>query len=61
MHAVTFDRLHSTVVPAERETVSDVVRMGVSPLERLTITLFFAKPTGPATFHHDVLAPPDRR
>jgi lysophospholipase L1-like esterase len=51
MRTLTFDRSRSTVVPAGQETVSDAVRMPVSPLERLTITLFFAKPTGPATFH----------
>jgi lysophospholipase L1-like esterase len=51
MRALTFDRSPSTVVPAGREAVSDVVRMRVSPLERLTITLFFAEPTGPVTFH----------
>lgn len=51
MHTLTFDRSLSTAIPAGREAVSDAVRMRVSPLERLTITLFFAKPTGPATFH----------
>jgi lysophospholipase L1-like esterase len=51
MHILTFDRSPSTVVPAGREAVSNVVWMRVSPLERLTITLFFAEPTGPATFH----------
>src|SRR4030095_7378104 len=51
MHILTFERSRSTVVPAGREAVSNVVWMRVSPLERLTITLFFAEPTGPATFH----------
>jgi lysophospholipase L1-like esterase len=51
LHTLAFDRSPSTVVPAGREAVSDVVRMRVSPLERLVITLFFAEPTGPATFH----------
>jgi lysophospholipase L1-like esterase len=50
-HTVTFDRSSSTVVPAGQEAVSDVVPMRVSPLEQLTITLYFAQPTGPATFH----------
>jgi lysophospholipase L1-like esterase len=48
---LSFDGSRSTVVPAGREAVSDAVQLRVSPLERLTITLFFAKPTGPATFH----------
>ncbi|MEV6967002.1 SGNH/GDSL hydrolase family protein [Hamadaea sp. NPDC051192] len=51
MHTVTFDRSPSTVIPAGREAASDVVPMHVSPLQRLTITLYFAQPTGPATFH----------
>jgi lysophospholipase L1-like esterase len=51
VHTLTFDRSSSTVVPAGQEAVSDLVPMRVAPLERLTITLFFAKPTGPATFH----------
>jgi lysophospholipase L1-like esterase len=51
MYALTFDRSSSTVVPAGQVAVSDLVPMRVSPLEQLTITLFFAEPTGPATFH----------
>jgi lysophospholipase L1-like esterase len=38
-------------VPAGREAASDTVALRVSPLERLTVTLYFAGPTGPATFH----------
>jgi lysophospholipase L1-like esterase len=48
---LTFDHSPSTVVPAGHETASDAVRMRVFPLERLSVTLFFAGPTGPATFH----------
>jgi lysophospholipase L1-like esterase len=48
---VTFGRALSTVVPAGREAVSDAVPMRVAALERLTVTLYFAGPTGPSTFH----------
>jgi lysophospholipase L1-like esterase len=51
MRALTFDRSRSTVVPPGGEAVSDAVRIRVAPLQRLSVTLFFAAPTGPATFH----------
>jgi lysophospholipase L1-like esterase len=51
LRTVTFSQSPSTVVPRGRETVSDAVPMRIAPLQRLTVTLFFAKPTGPATFH----------
>jgi lysophospholipase L1-like esterase len=46
-----FDHSPSTVVPVGRERFSDAVPLPVAPLERLTVTLHFAEPTGPATFH----------
>ncbi len=48
---LTFSRARSVVVPAGRETVSDPVPFRVAPLESLTVTLYLADPTGPATFH----------
>jgi lysophospholipase L1-like esterase len=39
------------VIPAGREAVSDATLVRVAPLERLTVTLYFAQPTGPSTFH----------
>jgi lysophospholipase L1-like esterase len=51
LQSLTFGHSPSTTIPAGRQTVSDAVPMRVSPLEQLTITLFFAKPTGPATLH----------
>jgi lysophospholipase L1-like esterase len=51
LRPLTFGRSVPTVVPAEGETVSDATVMRVSPLDRLTVTLYFAAPTGPATFH----------
>ncbi|GLI00763.1 SGNH/GDSL hydrolase family protein [Phytohabitans aurantiacus] len=51
LRPVTFDGRRSTVVPAGRELPSDPVALPVAPLERLTVTLYFARPTGPSTFH----------
>ncbi len=49
--AVRFDGRRSAVVPAGRQISSDAVSLRVAPLERLTVTLYFAERTGPATFH----------
>jgi lysophospholipase L1-like esterase len=46
-----FGHARSTVVPVGRERFSDAVPLRVAPLDRLTVTLHFAEPTGPATFH----------
>ena len=51
LRTLTFGHVPSTVLPAGRETASDAVRMPIFPLDRLSVTLFFAEPTGPATFH----------
>ncbi|MFD0689906.1 SGNH/GDSL hydrolase family protein [Actinomadura fibrosa] len=51
IRTLTFHGSPSGVIPAGRQTASDELRFPVSPLERLTVTLYFAEPTGPATFH----------
>jgi lysophospholipase L1-like esterase len=51
-----FDRTQSTVVPAGAEAVSDATLLPTSALDRLTVTLYFAAPTGPATFHEAATA-----
>jgi lysophospholipase L1-like esterase len=56
LRPVTFDRRTSTVVPAGREIASDPVPLRVGALDRLTVTFYFAQPTGPATFHLFALA-----
>jgi lysophospholipase L1-like esterase len=48
---LTFHKSPSAVIPVGRQTTSDGLRFRVSPMERLTVTLYFAAPTGPATFH----------
>jgi lysophospholipase L1-like esterase len=41
----------ATAVPVGREGISDPAPLLVAPLERLAVTLYFAGPTGPATYH----------
>ncbi|GIE97529.1 SGNH/GDSL hydrolase family protein [Paractinoplanes rishiriensis] len=56
LRTVTFHHRRSAVVAAGRQLSSDVVDLPVAPLERLTVTLYFAGATGPATFHPFALA-----
>lgn len=51
LRPLTFGGHRSAVVPAGREIGSDRLAMTVAPLERLTVTLYFAADTGPASFH----------
>jgi lysophospholipase L1-like esterase len=51
LRRVRFGHAWSTVVPVGRERFSDAVPLPVAPLDRLTVTLYFAGSTGPATFH----------
>jgi lysophospholipase L1-like esterase len=41
----------AVVIPAGEELLSDPLAFPVEPLEKVTITLYFAEPTGPATHH----------
>jgi lysophospholipase L1-like esterase len=51
LRPLRFDRSASAVVAPGSELVSDALRLKTAPLERLSVTLYFAQPTGPATFH----------
>ncbi|MFD7161514.1 SGNH/GDSL hydrolase family protein [Kribbella sp. NPDC059898] len=53
---LTFRRVRSIAVPAGQDAVSDAIPLRTSALERLTITLYFATATGPATFHESAAA-----
>jgi len=55
MRSVTFCGRRSVTIPAGQGTASDAVGLHVAPLESLTVTLYFAGPTGPSTFHDDGL------
>ncbi|MFE3453090.1 SGNH/GDSL hydrolase family protein [Nonomuraea sp. NPDC059194] len=56
LRRLTSGRAASFTIPAGAELVSDPVALPVSALERLTVTLHFAKPTGPATYHAQAMA-----
>ena len=47
MRALTFHRARSVTIPAGRATASDAAALPVTPLESLTITLYFARPNRP--------------
>ncbi|MFV2176503.1 SGNH/GDSL hydrolase family protein [Actinomadura sp. LOL_016] len=51
MRPLRFERAPSVTVPAGGRAVSDPVALPVRARERLTITLYFAGATGPATYH----------
>lgn len=55
MRSLTFRGHRSVTIPAGQVTASDAAHLHVAPLESLTITLYFAAPTGPSTFHEDGL------
>jgi lysophospholipase L1-like esterase len=51
LRQLTFAGSRSVVLPARGERASDAARLRVAALDRLIVTLYFARPTGPATFH----------
>ncbi|MEV5595818.1 SGNH/GDSL hydrolase family protein [Streptomyces sp. NPDC052496] len=51
-----FKGQRSVIVPAGQEVRSDGLAMKVRALESLTVTLYLAGPTGPATFHQAAFA-----
>jgi lysophospholipase L1-like esterase len=55
VHRLTFRGARSVAIPTGRDTASDATALPVSPLDSLTVTLFFAGATGPSTFHEDGL------
>ncbi|MFC4511359.1 SGNH/GDSL hydrolase family protein [Streptomyces ehimensis] len=56
LRSLTFDGASSVVVPAGGEVVSDAAELPVEPLSSVTVTVYFAGPTGPATFHAQAYA-----
>ncbi|MEU9706453.1 GDSL-type esterase/lipase family protein [Streptomyces sp. NPDC047981] len=49
---LTFGKGRSLTIPAGGTAYSDGVPFTVQALESVTVTLYLAAPTGPATFHH---------
>jgi lysophospholipase L1-like esterase len=53
---LTFGHRAGTEIPAGREVASDAAALPVGPLDQVTVTLYFATPTGPTTFHSGATA-----
>ncbi|MFD8324342.1 SGNH/GDSL hydrolase family protein [Streptomyces lydicus] len=53
---LTFGGAGAVRIPAGGEVRSDAAEVRVAPFESLTVTLYFARPTGPATFHAQAYA-----
>ncbi|MET9665517.1 SGNH/GDSL hydrolase family protein [Streptomyces sp. NPDC006475] len=51
VRALTFGGSRSVSIPAHGELRSDAARLPLTSLEPVTVTLYFAGTTGPATFH----------
>ncbi|GCD41148.1 SGNH/GDSL hydrolase family protein [Streptomyces paromomycinus] len=48
---LTFSGAGSVRIPAGGEVWSDAAELPVAPFDRLTVSLYFPRPTGPTTFH----------
>ncbi|MFG2827634.1 GDSL-type esterase/lipase family protein [Streptomyces sp. NPDC048434] len=48
---LTFGGADEVRIPAGGEVYSDAAEVSVAPFESLTVSLYFARPTGPASFH----------
>ncbi|MFE0374532.1 SGNH/GDSL hydrolase family protein [Streptomyces inhibens] len=53
---LTFDGATSVRIPAGGEIHSDAAELSVAPFDSLTVSLYFARPTGPASFHAQAYA-----
>jgi lysophospholipase L1-like esterase len=51
LRPLTFGCRLLTTIPVGADATSDAAWLPVSALEKVTVTLYFAGPTGPATFH----------
>ncbi|MET7800338.1 SGNH/GDSL hydrolase family protein [Streptomyces decoyicus] len=51
VRTVTFGGSRGATIAPGRDLASDAQGLSTSPLEKLTVTLYFAGRTGPATFH----------
>ncbi|NSL43626.1 SGNH/GDSL hydrolase family protein [Streptomyces sp. 8P21H-1] len=53
---LTFSSRQWAQIPAGRELDSDPLRMSTTAKEKLTVTLYFARRTGPSTYHSQAIA-----
>lgn len=56
LRKLTFGNRPSVTIPAGGEGASDAAPLRVSAFDTVTVTLYFAEPTGPATFHAQAYA-----
>ena len=56
LRRLTFGHRTGVEIPAGREVASDAAALPVGPLDEVTVTLHFARPTGPTTFHEGATA-----
>lgn len=56
LRPLTFDGDQSVRIPAGAELASDATKFEVSALQPVTVTLYFAGSTGPATYHDESIA-----
>lgn len=56
LRTLTFGDHSRLTIPAGGERTSDAAPLQVKPFEKVTVTLYFAEPTGPATFHAQAYA-----
>lgn len=53
---LTFGGAPTVLIPPGGEVHSDAAEVTVEPFDSLTVSLYFARPTGPATFHAQAYA-----
>ncbi|MBB5934152.1 SGNH/GDSL hydrolase family protein [Streptomyces zagrosensis] len=53
---LTFGDRSTVTIPAGGQRASDAAPLGVEQFDSVTVTLYFAEPTGPATFHSQAYA-----
>ncbi|MGW7482530.1 SGNH/GDSL hydrolase family protein [Nonomuraea muscovyensis] len=56
LHHLTVERARSFTIPAGAELAGDPVALPLKALDSVTVTLHFAAPTGPATYHAQATA-----
>ncbi|GAA3621589.1 SGNH/GDSL hydrolase family protein [Nonomuraea rosea] len=53
---LTVKRARAFTIPAGAELATDSVALGLTDLDSVTVTLYLAAPTGPATYHAQAMA-----
>ncbi|KUJ67893.1 G-D-S-L family lipolytic protein [Streptomyces albus subsp. albus] len=56
LRRLSFGHRTSVTIPAGGERASDAAPLRVEPFTSVTVTLYFAEPTGPSTFHSQAYA-----